>query len=164
MARAPFSVFKRNSRDRATGKPVVRFVVRFFDEDGNVVKTKTLEATKLKVATLKAKALLDQDEGVAKADPLVLDFLADFWKIDSDYAKMKKLRGRTLSYHYVEINALIVKKHLGPSLKGVRLHSLSVPRLERIILDLSAAGVNPRTINGLIGAVRVPLTHFSLFY
>jgi integrase len=161
MARAPFSVFKRESRDRATKKPVVRYVARFFDEDGDVVKTKTLEATSLRNATLEAKSLLDKGEGVAKADPLVLDFLADFWKMDSDYAKMKALRGRPLSIRYIEINASIIKKHLGEPLKGVRLHSLSVPRMERIVLDLSAAGVNPRTINCLIQGVRVPVTDFS---
>jgi integrase len=139
----------------------VRYVARFFDEDGNIVKTKTLGATSQTKATLEAKALLDTGEGVAKADPLVLDFLADFWKIESDYAKMKALRGRPLSIHYVEINALVAKKHLGGPLKGVRLHSLSVPRMERIVLDPSAAGVNPRSINSIIGAVRVPVSDFS---
>jgi integrase len=161
MARAPFSIFKRNSRDRVTGKVVVRYVARFFDEDGNVVKTKTLEATSATKATLEAKGLLDKGEGIAKADPFVLDFLADFWKNDSDYAKMKALRGRPLSIRYIEISASIVRKHLGEPLKGIRLHSLSVSRMERIVLDLSAAGVNPRTINCLIQSVRVPVTDFS---
>ena len=71
MARAPFSVFKRNSRDRVTGKPVLRYVARFFDEDGNVLKTKTLEATSETKATLEAKGLLDTGEGAVQADPLV---------------------------------------------------------------------------------------------
>jgi hypothetical protein len=75
-ARAPFSVFIRESRNRVTKKPVARYVARFFDEDGNVIKTKTLEATSSTKATLEAKALLDKGEGVAKADPLILDFLA----------------------------------------------------------------------------------------
>jgi hypothetical protein len=55
MARAPFSVFERNSRDRVTGKPVARF----FDEDRNVVKAKTLGPTIAAKATLEAKSLLD---------------------------------------------------------------------------------------------------------
>jgi hypothetical protein len=33
--------------------------------------------------------------------------------------------------------------------------------LERIVLDLSAAGVNPRTISGLIGAIRILIADFS---
>ena len=161
MARAPFSVFKRNSRDRTTGKPVVRFVARFFDEDGNVRKTKTLEATSATKATLEAKGLLDKGEGIEQADPLVLDFLAAFWKVDSDYSKMKSLRGRALSLKYVEINRMIVAKHLGEPLKGIRLHSLSVPRIERIILDLAAKGVGSRSINCVLQALRVPVSDYS---
>jgi hypothetical protein len=75
MARAPFSIFKRKSKDRATGKPVVRYVARFFDEDGKVIKTKTLEATNSTKVTLEAKVLFDNGEGAARADPLILDFL-----------------------------------------------------------------------------------------
>ena len=161
MARAPFSVFRRNSRDRVTGKPVLRYVARFFDEDGNIVKTKTLEATSATKATLEAKKLLDTGEGAVQADPLVLDFLAAFWKVDSDYSKMKALRGRALSLKYVEINRMIVAKHLGEPLKGIRLHSLSVPRMERIILDLSAQGVGPRSINTVLQALRVPVSDYA---
>jgi integrase len=161
MARAPFSVFRRNSKDRVTRKKVLRYVARFFDEDGNVVKTKTLGATSQTKATLEAKALLDTGEGVAKADPLVLDFLTDFWKIDSDYAKMKDLRGRPLSVRYVEVNRFILKKHLGEPLKGIRLHSLTVPRMERIVLAMAAKGVNPRSINTVLQALRVPVSDYA---
>jgi hypothetical protein len=103
---------KRNSRDRVTGKPVVRYCVRFFDDDGKVALTKTLKATGMTAAAIEAKSLYDRGEGKARCDPLVLDFLADFWRFDSDYAKMKKLRGRPLSLHYVEISAMIIRKHL----------------------------------------------------
>ena len=161
MARAPFSVFRRNSRDRVSGKPVVRYVARFFDEDGNIVKTKTLEATSATKATLEAKGILDKGDGAVQADPLVLDFLAAFWKVDSDYAKMKALRGRSLSLKYVEINAQIVAKHLGEPLKGIRLHSLNVPRMERVILDLAAKGVGPRSINCILQALRVPVSDYA---
>ncbi|MFZ4616475.1 MAG: hypothetical protein ACOYM2_09815 [Rectinemataceae bacterium] len=110
MARAPFSVFKRSSRDRVTGKGVVRFVARFTDEDGNIVKTKTLEATNPTKAALEAAAL----------------------------------RSSALSLKYVDINRMIVGKHLGEALKGVRLQSLNLPRLERIVLGMAANGTSPR--------------------
>jgi integrase len=161
MARPPFSVFRRKSRDRATGESVVRFVARFFDEDGNVLKTKTLEATSATKATLEAKGLLDKGEGIVQADPLVLDFLAAFWKVDSDYAKMKVLQGRPLSLKYIEINRMIVAKHLGEPLKGIRLHSLNVPRMEKIILDLSAKGTGTRSINCVLQALRVPVSDYA---
>jgi hypothetical protein len=161
VARAPFSIFKRSSRDRVTGKPVLRYVARFIDEDGKIVKTKTLEATNPTKAALEAKSLLDKGDGAKTSNPLVLDFLADFWKADSDYGKMKALRGRPLSLKYTEINGLIVGKHLGEPLKGVRLQSLNVTRLERIVLDMAAKGTNPRTINTVIQALRVPVSDYA---
>ena len=39
---------------------MLRFVARFFDEDGNVVKTKTLQATSPTKAALEAKMFLDK--------------------------------------------------------------------------------------------------------
>ena len=159
--RAPFLVFKRNSRDRVTRKSVVRFCVRFFDDDGAVVLTKTLKATNKTAAVIEAKGLHDRGDARAKSDPLVLDFLADFWKIDSNYAKMKALRGRALSIHYVEISAMVVKKHLGERLKNVRLHQLTVPLMEKTILNLSETGASARTINAVIAAVRVPISDWA---
>ncbi len=159
--RAPFSIFKRTSRDRATGKSVIRYCARFFDEDGNIVLTKTLKATAKTAAVCEAKALYDRGEGRAKCDPFILDFLADFWRVDSDYAKMKRLRGRPLSLHYVEINAMIIKKHFGVPLKSIRLHQLNESLMEKIVLGLSAAGVGPRSINSLIQAVRVPVSDWA---
>jgi Site-specific recombinase XerD len=159
--RAPFSVFKRPSRDRSTGKEVVRFVARFYDDEGAIVKTRTLDATNKTAAVLEAKRLLDKGEGISSSDPLALDFLLDFWKSDSDYAKMKALRGRPLSLHYVEINASVIRKHLSEPLKGVRFHELTVVRMEKIVLKFAAAGMNPRSINFLIQAVRVPVTDWA---
>jgi hypothetical protein len=58
MACAPFSVFRRNSRDRKTGKALIRYCARFFDEDRNVVRTKTLKATTSTKAVLEARTFL----------------------------------------------------------------------------------------------------------
>lgn len=159
--RTPFSVFRRPSHDRATGKEVLRFVARFYDDDRAVIKTKTLEATNKIAAVLEAKRLLDKGEGLPTSDPFALDFLLDFWKIDSDYAKMKALRGRPLSLHYIEINASVIRKHLSRPLKGVRLHGLTVVRMEKIVLKFATDGMNPRSINFLIQSVRVPVSDWA---
>jgi integrase len=74
---------------------------------------------------------------------------------------MKALRGRPLSLKYVDINRMIVAKHLGEPLKGIRLHSLNVPRMEKIILDLSAKGTGPRSINCVLQALRVPVSDYA---
>jgi integrase len=161
MARSPFCIFKRNSTDRETGKPVLRYCARFFDEDGAVIQTKTLKAKSETKAALEAQGFIERGLCSKSADPLVLDFLKDFWRIDSDYAKMKALRGRPLSYHYIEVSASAIKKHLATPLKGIRLHQLTVTRMERIIIDYAASGMNPRTINILLQTLRVPISDWA---
>lgn len=161
MARAPFSIFRRRSINKCTGKPVVRFCARFFDEDGALLSTKTLKATNATKAAIEAKALFDQGRGSGSANPFVMDFLLEFWSMDSDYARMKALRGRPLSFQYVRIQAAVARHHLSDPLRGVRLHQLTVTRMERIILTLAARGVQPRTLNNIIQAVRVPVTDWA---
>lgn len=158
--RASFSVYKRPSHDRATGREVIRFCARFYDADHVLIKTTTLKSTNKVAAVLEAKALVDKGQG-GTLDPLALDFLLDFWKPDSDYAKMKALRGKPLSLHYIEINHSVVKKHLTVPLKGVRLHGLTVDRMEKIVLDFAAKNMNPRSINFVIQTVHVPVADWA---
>ncbi len=161
MASTPFSIFKRSTVEKATGKNVVKYCARFYDDDGAIVKTKTLAASTPSKAAIEAKSMLDTGGGTAQTNPLALDFLRDFWKQDSDYVKMKRLKGRPLSARYIDICAAVVKKHLSTPLKGIRLHALTVNRMERIVLDFAAAGMNPRSINYVIGAVKVPISHHA---
>jgi len=161
MTSTPFSIFRRSMKEKATGKTVVKYCARFFDDDGNIVATKTLAAVTPSKAAIEAKAMLDAGKGTGQANPLVLDFLREFWQQDSDYVKMKALRGRKISAQYIDICAAVVKKHLSTPLKGVRLHALTVNRMERIVLDFAAAGMNPRSINYVIGAVKVPISHYA---
>ena len=160
MARAPFRIFKRESKDRATGKAVTRYCARFFDEDGTILRTKTLEASSATKAALEAKGLLDKG-GSISSDPLALDFLEGFWKPDSDYATMKRLRGRPLSAGYIKVSSYLVGKHLAEPLHGVLLSSLTVPRMEKTIRAMAAAGTGHRTINAVIASVRVPVSDWA---
>jgi len=155
MADSGFTVYKRKSHDRATRKAVTRYVARFLDEEGRIARTQTLKARSSGAARSEASKMLA--EGRASDDPLALEFLLDFWRIDSDYAKMKALRGRPLSYHYVEINTYAIKKHLSGPLRDVRLHQVTVPFMERLVLNLAAAKVGPRVINTIIQSIRVPI-------
>ncbi len=93
MARASFSAVSRNSGDRVSGEFVLRYPAYLFDEDGDVVKTKTLLATNSTKAISEARDLLKKWKGIAKDHYYLLGFMGGFWKIDSDYAKMKALRG-----------------------------------------------------------------------
>jgi integrase len=49
---------------------------------------------------------------------------------------------------------------LAPRAKGKRLLDLDTDFIEALVLNLSAAGVSPRTVNGTLNAVRVPMKYF----
>ena len=157
----PFSLFKRRSKDRKSGKIVTRICVRFRDEEGNVLKSATLKATTMSGAALEAKKLQDEGKGAVGANPLVLDFLKSFWSLDSDYMKLRERQGRGISTQYVKICGLIIAKHLGGRLKGVRLQSLTIQKMEKIILEMGDEGIGPRTINTVIQALHVPVANWA---
>ncbi len=160
MARAPFSVFKRTSTD-SQGKKSTSFSARFFDPDGKVVRTKALKATSATKAHTEAKALLEAGEAKKPDNPLVLDFLRDFWKADSPYAQMKALRGKPLSARYILTSETAIRVHWTPYLEGVRLRALTIDLVEAAILDLSNKGKSPRIINVGLQAIRVPMADYS---
>jgi integrase len=160
LSRAPFSLFWRSSTS-SNGKPRKKLCARFFDEEGGVKKTLALESTNKRDGVLEAKGLLDKGRVATGGDRLLLDFLLDFWRVDSKYAQLKRLKGQPLSVQYVEINALLVRKHLSIPLKNVRLSELTVVKMEKVIIDMAKGGAKPRTINMVIQTVRVPITRYS---
>ena len=107
MKLVPFSIFRR-SIPRSNWKSKSVYYTRFFDELGHIVRTKALGAMSKKNTALEARALLDR-EGLASANPFVLDFLAVFWKLDSPYVRMKALRGSPQSVNYVTVSASIIR-------------------------------------------------------
>jgi integrase len=157
---APFSVVRRTLTDKNTGKTSICLEARFFDESGAVVKTKRLNATNKTAAVLEAKRLLDKGAG-SRENPPVLDFLLDFWRIDSDYAKMKALKGRPLSVGYIRTNASAIKNHLSGPFVGLKLLSLNSTKMEKAILSLADNGMSPRMINYTVQAVRVAVTDWA---
>jgi integrase len=161
MARSKFSVFTRPSRDRKSGKSIVRFCVRFFDGEGRIIKTMTLPEAKSKTAANRqAEALLR--EGIIANDdnPNALEYLRSFWTRESDYVRGRALRGVDLSEEYLRINIYVLNKHLAPKIKGKRLLDLDTDFIEGLVLRLSTDGASPRTINGLLNVIRVPMKYF----
>lgn len=161
MARTPFSVFNRPGMD---GKN--RFYARFLDPDtGAVLKTVALYDKGAPVRG-KAKAIQEaarmHDEGIGSVqeNPRILEYCLSAWTPDSEYVKSRVRRGVSISAAYIYQNAKLLKKHLGQALKGVRLQDLTAGRVERILMDLADQGVNPRTINTTLQALRVPIRHF----
>jgi len=161
MEHSPFSVFKRTFLNNRTGKKTHKFCARYFDGDGRLIKTVTLKATTRPKALLEAGKLKDRGMATRDSATLVLEYLLDFWRVDSDYAKMKALRGHPLSLRYVEMSAAAIRNHLSAPLRGMKFGQLTIDRVERAILGLASAGTSPRTINYTIQALRVAVTDYA---
>jgi len=156
MARAPFSVSERIT------KRGVSWDARFFGSDGAVIKTiRIADAKSRSQAIRKAQSLLAEGIIPNAENPNALDYIASFWRRDSDYVQGRALRGRVISNDYLYISAHIVAKHAAPFLKGLRMTDIDLRRVEAMTLSLARAGIGPRTINATIQAIRVPLTYFS---
>jgi len=136
-------------------------MARFFDKDGKIIRTSTIPKAKSRTAAAReAEKLLNEGVIANAANPDALDYLLKFWTRKSDYVQGRALRGVVLSESYLEINRLIVNKHLGPKIKGKKLLDIDADFMEGLILVLSKEGASPRTINGVLNAVRVPMKYF----
>jgi len=155
MARAPFCIVERKT---ASGRV---FMARFYDAEGRIVRTKTFPGAKsAAVAARKAEALLREGVIANSANPDALEYLRAFWTRESDYVRGRALRGVVLSDAHLYITSCILNKHLAPHLKGKRLLDIDIDLMERIVLDLSAGGAKPRTINAALSAARVAVKYF----
>jgi hypothetical protein len=83
---------------RVSGKKGETWYVRFWsDEDQKYVKTESLDSSDEDLARRRAKEKLERGVIPNDEDPIVTDYLKDFWKPESLYARHKALRGRPLS-------------------------------------------------------------------
>ena len=66
-------------------------------------------AALLKVPGIQREILAEAER---RDDPLLLDFLLDFWRSDSSYAQMKRLRGKPWSAKYVKNTRYIIERFI----------------------------------------------------
>lgn len=156
MARSPFSIYTRQGTKGQT-----LFCVRFYDDSGKTVKSVTLKDVKSKSMAGREAARLLAD-GVVSDDknPPALEYMKAFWTPDSDYVRLRALRGVVLSEQYMRTNGWLIAKHLGGPLKGKRLLDLTPALVDHIILHMAKAGAKARTINTTMQALRSPYAFF----
>jgi hypothetical protein len=155
MLRAPFRIVEPTS---SQGK---KFIAWFLDECGNVFKTVTLKGCRNKTAAVRYAEILLKDGIIPNsANPEALEYLLSFWRHDSEYVIGKALRGKNLSFRYLEENRLVILKHLKAYLERKKLMDPTPVWLERVILNLAKANVGHRTINRMRQALLVPYGNF----
>ena len=155
MAVSPFFIVTRTLPD---GRK--RFIARFLNPDGSVMRSTTIQASGIHT---KCQAVREADrllkEGIVSRanDPFLYDFLINFWKLDSDYAKAKARRKHPLSEQYVKQSSDIVERQLKELCIKKRLSSVNTGFLEKVIEHLEKRGICERSINIRIQTITVPV-------
>lgn len=156
MGELLFRVYQRTGR---SGQKT--WSARFIDSDGAVLKTLSLpQAKTVRQAEKAAKECLAQGIVSSKSDPIVKDYLIDFWKTDSVYARKKALQDRPLSERYVTDCAGAVRVHLVPFLGNRRMSQMNLGWVDEWILERSEAGIGPHRINTALKALHVAVKYF----
>ena len=156
-----YRVLRRTKQVEGKARPVVYYQIRFLDSDGSIVKTKNLPDVKTQAAAIReAEAAIREGIIPGSRDPFALQYCEKFWAEDSPYFKSKRLRGRPLSESYRQ-SGVYGLKHFEKYLAGKKMSDLSSRGLQAAADALAESGVNPRSINLAIAAVRRPVSEFA---
>lgn len=155
-----YRVVRRTKAVEGKAKPVVYYQVRFLDEAGKIVKTKNLPDVKTEAAAIRyAESEIKAGILPGSRDPFALQYCQKFWDVDSPYFKSKRIRGRPLSESYRQ-SGIYGLKHFEKYLSGKKISNIKADSFQQYADDLRESGINPRSINLAIEAVRRPLSVF----
>lgn len=155
-----YRVLRRTKNVPGKKKPAVFYQVRFLDEAGTIIKTKTVPDAKTAAAAVRfAEDYLQQGILPASRDTFILSYCQEFWGKESPYFKTRRLRGKPLSESYRE-SGYYGLKHFEAFLEGKRVSDLKADAMQAHADKLREKGINPRSINLGIEAVRRPVAVF----
>jgi len=135
-----------------------RFVARFLNPDGTVMRSTTLQDPRIHTksqAVREADRLLKEGIVPRAEDPFLHDYLMDFWRPESDYVKAKARRKQALSEQYIKESRRIIEKQLKELCLKKRLSSLNPAFLETVIEYLEKRNLCARSINIRIQTITV---------
>jgi integrase len=153
MAVSPFFIVTRTLPSGTK-----RFIARFLNPDGSIMRSTTLQDPKIHTksqAVREADRLLKEGIVPKAEDPFLYDFLMNFWRQDSDYVKSKARRKRPLSEQYIAQSRELVEKQLKELCIKKRLSSMNPGFLEQVIEFLEKRGICERSINIRIQTITV---------
>jgi integrase len=93
-------------------------------------------------------------------DLLLLEYIGDFWKDNSEYVRYKALVDKQpLSKHYVLTNRQLFKNKIKTykPFANLKIKDLSKTHIKNFMMYLAENGCSGRMINGTIAAIRVPI-------
>ncbi len=155
-----YRVIRRTKAVDGKKKPVVFYQVRFLDDTGKIIKTKTVPDAKTAAAAVRfAEDYLRQGILPASQDAFILSYCQEFWGKESPYFKTRRLRGKPLSESYRQ-SGFYGLKHFESFLEGKKVSDLKADAMQAHADKLRERGINPRSINLGIEAVRRPVAVF----
>ncbi len=139
------------------------YMARFRDPDGRLVRSKVIKDVRTRdQANRKAAQLANSGKIVSKKNnPLVLEYLADFWNENGAYVSSKARQNKPMSPRYVEQSARLVQRHFSQVLKNKRMSQLTPGLIEDAITIMSKSGLSNRSINIAVQTVRVPVAYYA---
>lgn len=135
-----------------------RFVARFLNPDGTILRSTTLQDPKIHTksqAVREADRLLKEGVVPKAEDPYLYDFLMDFWRFDSDYVKAKARRKKSLSEQYITQSRNLIETQMKDICIKKRLSSMNPEFLEKLIEHLEKRNISERSINIRIQTITV---------
>lgn len=173
MARSAFSLYRRPTKK----KPGYTYYVQFWLPEersyrpgisiASMVDTLGLDPRQYRpsqkcTARLVAEQWIEKGWHAQKSTSIVLtgDFLLTFWDWErSDYIKAKLARkAESIGKAYCQTNHSWIRRYVVPDLGATPLLDLTPHMIERLLLKLSEkSGLNTRTINYILQAIRVPM-------
>lgn len=155
-----YRILRRTKAVDGKKKPIVFFQVRFLDDTGKIIKTKTVPDAKTAAAAVRfAEEYIQQGILPASRDTFILKYCQEFWGSESPYFKTRRLRGKPLSESYRE-SGFYGLKHFESFLEGKKVSDLKADAMQAHADKLREKGINPRSINLGIEAVRRPVAVF----
>jgi len=158
MGRAGYSLFKRQ------GKKGDVWYVRFWSEvDQKYVKTESLDTSDHRLAERRAKEKFERGVIPNDDNPFIADYVREFWRDGSLYARHKALRGRPLSPRYIQLSAGAVRLYIEPwqRFQKLRVAEITPGIVDKWLLWLQDKGKGTRTMNIALQALRVAVRRWA---
>jgi integrase len=162
MERKPYILYRRASG----GKGGKIFYVAFWDpETRNYTNRRSTNMTAKGAADNQARKWLAEGLPTRDAETFV-GYLEGFWADGSQYLSGREARLKPLSAVYVINSRSAIAKYVKPWLidngkERLLLEGVTAGLLESLTLHLREQGLGPSRINGIVKAVRVPLSNAS---
>ena len=156
--RSAYLLYKRGSG----GKGGRIYYAAFWNEDRQDYIRRSTGMTSRAAADAVARKWLDEGLSIQDSQNFLI-YMEGFWSDGSDYLRGRELRKKPLSTTYIKNSRSAISRYMRAYLEEtgqmqIPLHKVTAGLLEKLMLWLESRGLGSARINGIMKAVRVPLS------